>query len=69
MHAAVKSNIMHHFADATNIFFSSKNPNRIATLLNRDLKLLFEWLCANRLSLNVSKTEFILFRPPKKTLD
>ena len=27
-----------------------------------------KWLCANRLSLNVSKTEFIVFRPPKKTL-
>ena len=60
---------MHHFADDTNLLFSSKNPNKIANILNRDLKLLFEWLCANRLSLNVSKTEFIVFRPPKKTLD
>ncbi len=37
-------------------------------MLNIDLKLLFEWLCANRLSLNVAKTEFIVFRPPKKPL-
>jgi hypothetical protein len=29
----------------------------------------FEWLCANRLSINVSKTEFIIFKPPKKTLN
>ena len=69
MHSAVKSSVMHHFADDTNILFSDKNPNKIAKLLNRDLKLLYEWLCANRLSLNVSKTEFILFRPPKKSLD
>ena len=69
MHVAVQSSIMHHFADDTNILFSAKNPNTIAKTLNRDLKLLFEWLCANRLSLNASKTEFIVFRPPKKTLD
>ena len=31
--------------------------------MNRDLQLLFEWLCVNRLSLNVAKTEFILFKP------
>ena len=69
MHSAVKSSIVHHFADDTNLLFGSKNPNKIAKILNKDLKLLFGWLCANRLSLNVSKTEFIVFRPPKKTLD
>ena len=31
--------------------------------MNRELANLFEWLCANRLSLNVGKTELILFRP------
>ncbi len=36
--------------------------------MNKDLQRLYEWLCANRLSLNVSKTEFIVFRPPKKAL-
>ena len=36
--------------------------------MNKELKLLFEWLCANRLSLNAGKTEFIIFRPPKLSL-
>ena len=35
MHSAVKSSIMHHFADDTNLLVSSKNPNKIAKLLNR----------------------------------
>ena len=35
--------------------------------MNEDLKLIFDWLCSNRLSLNVSKTEFIIFKPPPKT--
>ena len=34
--------------------------------MNKELSYLFDWLCANRLSLNVGKTEFIIFRPTKK---
>ena len=36
--------------------------------MNKDLKFLVKWLHANRLSLNIDKTEFIIFRPPRKTL-
>ena len=36
--------------------------------MNDDLKLLFNWLCSNRLSLNVAKTEFIIFKPPRQQL-
>ena len=36
--------------------------------MNEDLRLIYVWLCANRLSLNVDKTEFIVFRPPRKTV-
>ena len=30
--------------------------------MNKKLESLYDWLCANRLSLNVAKTEFLLFR-------
>ena len=66
MHNAVKSSMIHHFADDTNLLFSSEDPKEMAKILNKDLSLLFDWLCANRLSINVSKTEFIVFRPPKR---
>ncbi len=69
MHKAVKSGIVHHFADDTIILFSNKNPRVITKTLNNELKHIFEWLCANRLSLNVSKTEFIIFRPPRADLN
>ena len=69
MHRVVTSSIIHHFADDTNILFSSKYPKEITKILNNELKLLFQWLCANRLSLNVAKTEFIVFRPPKRSLN
>lgn len=69
MHRAVKHSIVHHFADDTNLLYSHKNPKILRKNMNEDLKLLFMWLCANRLSLNVSKTEFIIFRPPRTKLD
>ena len=37
--------------------------------MNKELKLLYEWLCANRLSLNVAKTDFIIFRPIRTDLE
>ena len=37
--------------------------------MNKELSLLSDWLCVNRLSLNVAKTEFIIFRPPKNKSD
>ena len=37
--------------------------------MDKELKLLYDWLCANRLSLNVAKTEFIIFRPPRVNLE
>ncbi len=49
MHQAVKSSIIHHFADDTNLLFSSRNPNDICKILNCDLKRLFEWQIVCRL--------------------
>ena len=69
MHRALDKSKVHHFADDTNLLFSHKNPEIIRKTMNNELKLLFDWLCANRLSLNVDKTELIIFRPPRTKLD
>ena len=37
--------------------------------MNQDLKNLSQWLKANKLSLNVQKTELIIFHPKKTKLD
>ena len=37
--------------------------------MNKELKLLTLWLNLNRLALNVSKTNFVIFRSPKKPLN
>ena len=67
MHMAVVSSTTFHFADDTNLLYSNRSLNRLRTALNKDLAFLYDWLCANRLSLNEGKTEFIVFRPPKRS--
>jgi ABC-type transport system involved in Fe-S cluster assembly fused permease/ATPase subunit len=47
-------------------FLQTKTPKLFKKNVDKDLKELVEWLRANRLSLNVDKTEFIVFRPPHK---
>ena len=42
---------------------------KLKKLLNKDLKNLTNWLKANKISLNVEKTEMVLFKPTKKPLD
>ena len=50
------------FADDTNIFCSEKNLTDLQLTLNRELGKLFVWFSVNKLSLNLSKTNYILFR-------
>ena len=42
---------------------------KINKAINSDLRNLTNWLNANKISLNVSKTELILFKPKMKKLD
>ena len=69
MYLSVQSSMVYHFADDTNLMCSSKSLKKLRIALNKDLSLLYEWLCANRLSVNTGKTEFIVFRPPRHNLD
>ena len=69
MKNSTKNSIVHHFADDTNLLCSDRSEKVLKKKLNEDLKLIYTWLCANRLSLNVDKTEFIVFRPPRCKLD
>ena len=69
MHKAFNKCLVHHFADDTNLLYMDKDPRNLQRVVNKELKYLVEWLRANRLSLNVDKTEFIIFRPPHKPLN
>ena len=48
------------FADDTNLTAASQSITELENAVNSDLENLRKWLIANKLSLNVAKTEFIL---------
>ena len=48
------------YADDTHITFADNTIQDINTVLNEDLARVEEWLTANKLTLNASKTEFML---------
>ena len=50
------------FADDTCIFFSHKNISIIENTLNSELNKVHNWLVANKLSLNVAKSNVLAFR-------
>ena len=54
------SNVIMH-ADDTVIFFSSAQLMKVELKLNMQLTSLSEWLCGNKLLLNLKKTEFMIF--------
>ena len=64
LHKAIKFSKVYHFADDTNLLNVNESPSKLQKELNRDLKLLYEWLLANKISLNCTKTEAIIFHKP-----
>ena len=50
------------FADDTNVFYSDKNIKNLIVVLNKELIKLSLWFKVNKLSLNILKTNFILFK-------
>ena len=56
------------FADDTSLFYSHKDPNQLIRVMNCELSKISEWLKVNKLSLNVAKTNYILFRPRQKPI-
>jgi len=49
------------FADDTNLFIKGRNLDRLIAVLNSELEVITDWFCANLLSLNIKKTNYILF--------
>ena len=62
------------FADDSNLFLSCKNIDHIQQMINDELKYIVTWLRANKLSLNIRKTHYMLFSikeviQPSATID
>ena len=57
------------FADDTSIYYKNKNVDDLYRTMNEELNKVGIWLGANKLSLNVNKTIYILFKGKKKLID
>ena len=57
------------FADDMNIFDSSKDINDLIANINIELEKDCDWLYANKLSIYVSKTHFVVWSPRKPKLE
>ena len=68
LNTAIKHSLVHHFADDTNLLHINSSMKKLNQLLNHDLKSLCNWLKANKIALNVAKTEFLFFRSPTKVI-
>lgn len=56
------------FADDTTLLYADDNLDRIFTVYNTELPKLINWLRSNKLSINISKTNYIVFHSKKKKL-
>ena len=66
LHFAIKYSKVHHFADDTNLLNFNNSIKKINEQVGHDLKYLSNWLNANKICLNFSKTEVVLFKSVRK---
>ena len=62
----VKNSKVHHSAGDTNLLQTEKSL-KINKQVNQDLALICQWLPANKISLNTSKTEIYFFQTQGKS--
>ena len=69
LHKSIRFSKTYHFADDTSIIQSNPSLKRLSKQVNKGLSNLSNRLRANKLSLNVKKTELVIFRPRKLKTD
>ena len=47
---------------------ADKSLDSLQTCVNNELRKVCSWLCANKLSLNIDKTNFVIFHPRQKKI-
>ena len=49
------------FVDDTNLIFKSEHTRNLEYIMQEYIDILYEWLCINKLSINIQKSTAILF--------
>ena len=64
----MKNSKIQQFADDTNLSYASSSLNNIDKKINFDLSNLVQEFQANKIALNVNKTDIVIFRSPRKQI-
>ena len=56
------------FADDTNILFANKNLTSFEFDVNHKVNKVYDWLIANKLTLNIKKSNFVILCPAQRKL-
>ena len=56
------------FADDTNIYFEASDLFTLQKVMNCELRKIKKWLDANKLALNIDKTNYVIFHSPARKL-
>src|ERR1043165_852242 len=64
------SSLLHFvlFADDTNLFISTSSYQHSVGMINEEPKLISDWFKANKMSLNIAKSNYILFSSNRKLI-
>ena len=57
------------FADDTTVYMTDKDQGKLAVSMTQDIHTLCDWFKANKLSLNLDKTNCIMFHPKGHNID
>ena len=63
------SKLNYLFANDINIMYADQDLKVLETTVNLELRKVFEWLTTNKLSLNIKKSNFVIFHPYQKKLN
>ena len=68
LNCAVRYCSVHHFADDTNLLNNNNSVKRVNKQVNQDMKNLTSWMNANKICLNLSETEVVLYKSSNRQL-
>jgi hypothetical protein len=57
------------FADDTSVFYSHSDPNHLQYVMNNELHNFDLWLKSNKLSVNLKKNKYVIFKTSKKKIN
>ena len=56
------------FADDTNILYVDKDLRSLEKVVNEEFKNVYNWLAVNKLTINIKKSNFVIFHPHQKKI-